>query len=179
MLCSERGPSVAYELDEGSMDWLLGKWTWLIDKALGPVKHWIMRPEQREHDKKIFLLSDELLNEDDVMTRLDELQSFGTFRSKLLNTEKFPRFFRLSGSQYRDRRLKGLSIKVARRLDSLLNCLASHFVVRDALGDTYAEKPNYPEKEHNKFIKERDKKILSFRKTYKKYRESVKKKLNV
>ena len=160
------------------MDWLTGKWTWLLDKALAPIKNLILKPEQREHDKKIFLSADQLLNEDDVMTRLDELQSFGTYRSWLLSTEKFYQFFRLSSNQYRDRRLKTASLKVARNLYDLLNFLANHFVVR-TVEDQYAEKPEYHGEKYDDFVKDCDRKITAFRKTYIRYRDLIKRKLNV
>ena len=160
------------------MDWLTEKWTWLLDKASAPIKNLILKPEQREHDKKIFSCADQLLNEEDVMTRLDELQSFGTYRSWLLSTEKFYQFFRLSSNQYRDRQLKTASIKVARNLYDLLNFLANNFVVGGA-EDQYAEKPEYHGEKYDNFVRDCDRKVTAFRETYRHYRELVKKKLNV
>jgi len=160
------------------MTWDSGTVRWLVDKAFAPIKNWLLKSEQREHDKNIFLRSEPMLKEDDVMTRLDELQAFGTYRSRLLSTESFYRFFRLESNQYLDSELKQSSIEVSRILYDLLDFLAGYYVVGSE-EDGYATKPKLAREEYDKFCKKVDRKIDTFRKAYRAYRGLVKKKLNI
>ena len=110
----------------------MSEWIGILKDILGsmlqPVKSWLLKPEQREHDKKVFLAGDEILNERNLRDYLDETASLHAYRAGFLSkAEKLRRFFEQTSNHYLDAAINKKVEAFIKNLDGCTNFFAGKF----------------------------------------------------
>ena len=170
-----------------------GKW---LEKPLKlisgeTIKKFILKPEQREHDKTIFLASEKILSnrglaERELRDRLEEIVVYGSYRTRLLSTEDYCRYFELPGNQFLDSKIKESSLKYCKSLMRLINFLADNFspsnkgdISDDAWQISFAKLQNLnsEDKKYKDFRHELENRVDETVKRHAEYRTLVKNRL--
>lgn len=88
----------------------------------------VSRKDMIEHDKKVFVRSNEILSERKVLDALEILEGFYRYGDNyLLNSEVFCRFFEEEGNSYLNKNLKNSSKDLILSISKLNSFIAKHF----------------------------------------------------
>jgi len=146
-----------------------------------------LKPNRIEHDKTIFKRSNNVMNERYLLNLLDELgTNYGYSSSSWRSLDLFCGFFEETSNQYLMKKLQKVSLNLVSSLNSMRTFCALQFFHQKGSSDYLELQPEIhfspePEKEiqFQQLAQELGKLIEVTEKDYKKYRELIKKELNI
>jgi len=94
------------------------------------IKILLLKKDITEHDKKIFIRSDRILSEHDILNSLNTIENYYRFDSEYLaKAEGFYKFFRELSNSYIEKGLRKSSVKLALSIKKLTSFMAGRFFI--------------------------------------------------